>query len=232
MTRLSSIRPLVVILLLAGLLAACTPTPAPVTPTATPPPTATPLPVTPTPAGWVQHQTADLTIWLPDTWEVLEVTQADLESIYADFQKNNPELATVIGSAEALKGVSLWAFNTASKSPGFTDNLNIRRTPLGGQQVTDMQKEILDPVLAQYKQLGFNVSDSKGDLKIGDQPAARIAYTFEMAGGDGQPMKAEGQQYVVATATDLWILSFTAGPGQSAALAPVIEQIAQSFRAK
>lgn len=226
-----SVRLFVALLLLAGLLAACTPTPKPVTPTSAPP-TATSLPVTPTPAGWVQHQTAELTIWLPEKWEVLEVTQADLESIFADFQERNPELAGAIGSAEALQGVSLWAFNTASKDPAFTDNLNIRRTPLGGQKVTDMQREILEPVLAQYEQLGFEVSESQGDLKIGDQPAARILYTFAMVGGDGQPVRAEGQQYIIATASDLWILSFTAGPGQSAALTPTIEQIALSFRAK
>jgi hypothetical protein len=126
----------------AVLLAACpgpTPMPTPALPTPPPP--------SPTPEGWIGHETAELTIWLPKTWETLDVEKNDPQALFAGFQKNNPQLAAVIGSADALKGVSLWAFNRPSgASATFTDNLNIRRAPLEGQPATDIQA-ILDQVL-------------------------------------------------------------------------------------
>jgi hypothetical protein len=76
------------------------------------------------------------------------------------------------------------------------------------------------------------IGESKADLKIGDQPAAAISYTFPIVAGDGKSISADGRQYLVLTQSDLWILSYTLGPGQAAALAPSVEQSAQSFRAK
>ncbi|MCX6032671.1 MAG: hypothetical protein NT169_25720 [Chloroflexi bacterium] len=209
----------------AVLLAACpTPTPTPPSPTAPAP--------SPTPEGWARHETPGLVIWLPKTWEILDTEKSDPQTVFAEFQKNNPQLAAVIGSADALKGVSLWAFNRPdSATATLVDNLNIRRVSLEGQPSTNIQA-VLDQVLIQYRQLGFIISESKADLKIGDQPAAAIRYTFPIIAGDGKSISADGRQYLVLTQSDLWILSYTIGPGQAAALAPVIEQSAQSFRAK
>ena len=83
-------------------------TPTPIPATATP----TAIPATPTPDGWVQHQSGDVTISLPRDWDVLELGKADLQTVFAEFQQSNPELAKVIGSADALQGVALWAFRT------------------------------------------------------------------------------------------------------------------------
>jgi len=218
-------------LLLTTLLAACPlPTP-PTPPTATPaPPTATPIPGTPTPEGWVKHETPSLIIWLPAAWETLEISQENLDQIFANFQTQNPDLAKIIGSAEALRGVFLWAFYNESGSD-ITDNLNIRKSPLDSQKVENLQ-ETLDAVTAQYNQIGFTIMDSGANLTIGGQPAAWITYSFDVTDSNGQPITVEGHQYFVATATDLWILSYTIGPGQSATLESVIAQSAQSFRAK
>ena len=74
---------------------------------------------------------------------MLALSQGDLQAVFADFQKTNPELAKIIGSAEALQGVALWAFKTggadaAGGNATFADNLNIRRSPLGDEKITDM----------------------------------------------------------------------------------------------
>lgn len=209
-------------LLAAFLMAACPrPTPAPPTVAA----------VTPTPEGWVQHTSADVTIWLPKEWQVLEPGDGDLQTIFADFRKNNPELARIIGSAEALQGVSLWAFKTGSQDAVFVDNMNIRRNPLGARKIEKME-EIVGPVLDQYRQLGFEIGKSEADLWIGGHPAAHISYSFQLAGSDGKPTRLSGSQYLVATPTDLWILSFSAAPGSEIALAAIFEQSAQSFSVK
>ena len=219
-----------VILITALLLAGC-PGPTPVAPTAVPAtPTPTPNPGTPVPAGWTEHQAGDVTVWLPTDWEVLAFNQGDLQTIFNDFQKTNPELAKIIGSAEALQGVALWAFKTGGNA-AFTDNLNIRRSPLGGQKISSMA-DVTSAILDQYRQLGFDVAATETDRQIGGQPAAHIAYSYPVVLSDGTTAKLSGHQYLVATPTDLWILSYSAGPGNEAALQPVFEQSAESFRVK
>ena len=199
------------------------------------PATATPtaVPAAPTPDGWTEHQSGDVTISLPTDWEVLALSQGDLQAVFADFQKTNPELAKIIGSAEALQGVALWAFKTAGADadPAFADNLNIRRSPLGGEKVTDMA-DVTPAILDQYRKLGFELGATETDLQIGGHPAAHIAFSYPVTLSDGTSAKLSGQQYLVATPTDLWILSYSAGPGNEDALKPVFEQSAESFRAK
>lgn len=219
-TRTLAIVPLIAMLLL---LTAC-PGPKP-TPTATPAPTATPD------TGWVEHTTGDMAISLPKEWEVLELGSSDIETLFAEFQRTNPELAKIIGSAEALQGVSLWAFNRTDPDATFVDNLNIRRSALEGQKIEKMQ-DVVDAVVGQYKQIGFEVTQTQADLRVGELPAAQLAYQFEVTGSDGQPAKVTGHQYLVASATDLWILSYSAAPDNDAVLAPIFEKSAMSFRLK
>ena len=106
---------LITALLLTGCPAPTPPTPA--TPTVVPAtPTPTTVPAAPTPDGWTEHQSGDVTISLPTDWEVLALSQGDLQAVFADFQKTNPELAKIIGSAEALQGVALWAFKSRRRN--------------------------------------------------------------------------------------------------------------------
>jgi hypothetical protein len=222
---------LVVVLIVALLLTGCQPA-VPATPTVVPAtPTPIPTPTTPAPAGWTEHQTGDVTISLPADWEVLALSQGDLQAVFTDFQKTNPELAKIIGSAEALQGVVLWAFKTGGTDSAFADNLNIRRSPLGGQKVTDMA-DVTPAILDQYRKLGFELGATETDLQIGGRPAAHIAFSYPVTLPDGTSAKLSGQQYLVATPADLWILSYSAGPGGEDAMLPVFEQSAESFQVK
>ena len=190
-------------------------------------------PAAPTPDGWTEHKSGDVTISLPADWEVLALSQGDLQAVFAAFQKTNPELAKIIGSAEALQGVALWAFkaDAAGIDAAFADNLNIRRSPLGGQKITDMA-DVTPAILDQYRKLGFALGTTETDLQIGGQPAAHIAFSYPVTLPDGSSAKLNGQQFLVATPTDLWILSYSAAPGNEDALQPVFEQSAESFRVK
>ena len=167
-----------VALITALLLTGCpAPTPSmPATPTILPAtPTPTTVPAAPTPAGWTEHKSGDVTISLPADWEVLALSQGDLQAVFTNFQKTNPELAKIIGSAEALQGVALWAFKTGVDAAGgtdsaFADNLNIRRSPLGGQKIDNMA-DVTPAILDQYRQLGFELGATETDRQIGGQPA-------------------------------------------------------------
>ena len=221
----------VTILITALLLTGC-PAPTPAAPTVVPAtPTPTAVPSTPAPAGWTEHKSGDVTISLPTDWEVLALSQGDLQTIFSEFQKTNPELAKIIGSAEALQGVALWAFKTGGPDSAFADNLNIRRSPLGGQKVTDMA-DLTPAILDQYRKLGFELGATETDLQIDGHPTAHIAFSYPVALPDGTSAKLNGHQYLVATPTDLWILSYSAAPGNDGVMRPVFEQSAQSFRVK
>jgi len=197
------------------------------------PATASPtaVPATPTPDGWTEHESGDVTIWLPNDWEVLALSQGDLQAIFSEFQKTNPELAKIIGSAEALQGVALWAFRSSDADSALADNLNIRRSPLGDQKITVME-DILPAISDQYRQLGFELGLTETDLEIGGYPAAYITYSYPVALADGANTKLSGSQYLVATPADLWVLSYSAAPGSEDVMKPVFEQSAQSFRVK
>lgn len=197
----------------------------------TPTPTPTPPPPTPIPIGWTEHGNETFSIALPGRWVVLKVTGTNAADLFADFQARNPELARIIGSAAALEGAALWAFNNETLSTPFVDNLNVRISSLGGQSVTDLGPG-LEAIAAQYRQLGFTVIGTTAGLTIGGRPAGRIAYTLPLTGSNGQPLAAEGIQYLIAGPNDLFILSYTLGPGRSASQAGIVEQSAQSFRVK
>ena len=213
---------------LAGCPAVTPSTPTPPAATATPlPPTATPLP--PTPKSWTEHSTAALSISLPASWQVLDVPPDSTEQTFAEFQKSNPDLAGIIGSAQALQDVALWAFN--GQASGYVDNLNIRRSPLTDPKPENVQ-QVLDTVVGKYQQLNFTNIESQVGLTIGGHPAGVVSYNFEVTDTSGNTVSVQGWQYLVLTDADLWVLSYTLSPDQSAALKPVVEQSAQSFQVK
>jgi hypothetical protein len=229
--------PILVVALITVLLLAGCPAPAPATPTVVPAtPTPAPTPTTPAPAGWTEHRSGDVAISLPADWEVLALSQGDLQAVFSEFQTTNPELAKIIGSAEALQGVALWAFKTAGADAAgtdsaFADNLNIRRSPLGGQKITDMA-DVTPAIIDQYRKLGFELGATETDRQIGGHPAAHIAFSYPVTLSDGTSAKLSGHQYLVATPTDLWVLSYSTAPGGEPVMQPVFEQSAESFRTR
>lgn len=208
-----------------------TPTPSPVPAVTATSPAATPLPTVTIATGWVEHQTAQLSLWLPIDWEVLDLSTGDLQAIFARLEQSNPNLARIIGGPENLQGTLFWGVRQMPPAATFADNLNIRRTPLNGQRLNNMA-DVVNPVVAQYRELGFAVTAADTNLTIGGHMAARIAYSFPLYLLDGGQTSVEGRQYLIATPTDLWILSYSASPDTVAALTPVFERSAQSFKAK
>lgn len=181
--------------------------------------------------GFNLEETDTLSIQLPEAWDVIEVTPDNLEQVFEELKASNPEIVDAIGSAEALQGAVLWAFNGEPSNPNFVDNLNIRSTPLGGQQITDMQ-EVLDAVTAQYDQLGLKVTEMSTDLEINGQPAARVDYMFDLNSAGGEATTIEGHQYLALGDDALWILSYSIDPASSSELFPLIEQSAMTFTTK
>ncbi len=218
---------------LAGCRARPTPAPAPTrTPAASPTAVAMATPVRPTAsprlAGWTEHRGADFALWLPESWTALEPGADGLTARFAGLQAQNPLLAGILGSADALHDAVFWAFGPTTPDAAFADNLNIRRASLGGQPAPDMAA-LIQPIIEQYRQLAFADIAAQTDLVIAGHAAAHITYSFPFTGRDGASGQITGHQYLVATDADLWILSYAAGPAADPGAAALFAQSAQTF---
>lgn len=232
--------------LAAGLLGLCArnvppATPVPVTrPVATvplsttTPPAPTPTRASPDPlpgAAWTEHQTENLVIRLPAGWQTTKPDAGDASALVPAFQQENPDLAGYLGGPNKLAEVVFSAMDELSAAKGFADNVNIRRTAFEGQGRAALP-EITATIAAQYRQLGFQVLETTTILETGSLPSARIVYAFSVAGRDGKTDALSGLQLLVAAPADLWILSYTTRSDRFAALRPVFEKSAQSFRVR
>jgi hypothetical protein len=180
------------------------------------------------PDGWTSFENQHVRLALPPDWQVIELTPGDAQAALEDLKRSNPQMAGIIGGPDALQDTALWAFGPTHE--GFSDSLNIRQSPLGAAQITDMQEEVLDLLLPQLKKAGFDVSSTDAGLRINGLPAAHISYTIPGSTTSEQTFDIRGHQYLVLAGADLWILSYSSTPERDARMAPIFEQSARSFQ--
>ena len=180
------------------------------------------------PSDWVEHEAQSIRIALPPDWQVVDLTSDHVEAAFADLEQTHPQMAGIIGSPAAMLSADLWAFGPPNKD--FAENLNIRRSPLGAERITDVQRQVLDLLLKQLGEAGFTELSSDASLRVNDLPAARISYTLPTTTGDKAAPAIRGHQYLVLSDSDLWILSYSTLPEREARMAPIFEKSARSFR--
>ena len=188
--------------------------------------------MTSTPDGlsddWIEHDNQSIRIALPRDWQLADLPSKDVQEAFVDLKKNHPQMADIIGSPDAMLSATLWAFGQAEND--FADNLNIRRSPLGAERITDVQRDVLDLLLKQLGEVGFTELTSDASLRINGLPAARIFYTLPTTTSEEAAPAIRGHQYLVLSDSDLWILSYSTLPEREARMAPIFEESARSFR--
>lgn len=230
----------------ALLLVACAPAPS-ATPTATPPtaplptvaatprPTATLAPtatatITATPdayAGWQTVETDALTIRLPADWQAVDLMQEDIDAIFEQLKEDRPALTGIVERSGVSKEFDLVAFGP--DDDGYADNLNIRRAPPVAERITDLQTQVLDYLVPQYRLLGLDPTDVSADLRTDSGlPMGRIVYTLSPA---GEVPELRGTQYLVLAEDELWIMTYVTR-AQRDDVAPPFEQSAMTFTPK
>ena len=192
--------------------------------------TATRRPPEPEPT-WTVHQTEAFSIRLPATWQVGKPDAESGAARLSAFRQDNPELSGFLGGAGSRGQFAFSAQVESNVAGRFAENVNIRRVALD-VQAGEALPEIAATIAAQYRQLGFDVLETATGLEVGEQPSARIAYTFEVAGSDGKTESLSGLQLLVAAPDDPWILTYTTTSDRFAALRPIFEESAGSFRIK
>jgi hypothetical protein len=180
------------------------------------------------PDDWINYENQNVQLSLPRGWQMIELTSDDAQAALESMKQDNPHMAGIIASPDALQDAALWAFGPADRE--FTDNLNIRRSQLGAERITDMQGQVLDLLVPQLNEAGFGVLSSDANLRINGLPAAHIIYTLPTTAGGQPPVEIRGHQYLVLSDSYLWILSYSTTPERDARMAPMFEQSARSFR--
>jgi hypothetical protein len=175
------------------------------------------------------HQAEAFSIRLPANWQAGKPDAESGAAQLSAFQRDNPELAGFLGGAGSRGHLVFSAQGESNAAGRFADNVNIRRTALDGQG-GEALPQIAATIAAQYRQLGFDVLETATGLAVGEQPSAHIAYTFGAAGSDGKTVSLSGLQLLVAAPDDLWILTYTTASDRFAALRPIFEESARSFR--
>lgn len=209
---------------------AVTVTPLPPTSEATAAPTATLAPTATKDVGWVTHQAPDFSIALPEGWQVQPVDDANAAALFESLQRTDSHLAGIVSSPEAIRSSVLLAFAAPAES-WFTDNVNIRRIPLGGQEMADLGGTIA-AVSAELERLGFTVLSAENDLELAGSPAARLISGISSRIPAGETAELRSHQYLVVTGDDLWILGYTTVVDRDEIMRPVFEQSAGTFRPK
>jgi hypothetical protein len=186
-------------------------------------------------AGWSLKSNDLLTIAIPPGWSAVELSSEDAQSAFEALKQKDDRLAGIIGGPEALQDAAFWAFGPEpgqeAEGAGFVDNLNIRRTPLGAQRVTDLQP-VLDVLLPQYERMGLEVTSTDTTRRFAGHSAALVTYVLQMGEPDGETFEVRGRQFLIATDSDLWILSLSTTPEREAEVEAELETMANSFLTK
>ena len=163
-------------------------------------------------------------IRLPDGWEPVDGAALEARTVADQLGASRPVLAGLAGGTGALEAAELVAIGAGRD--GAASSLIVRRSPLGAERLDDLQRQVVDLVLPQYTALGFAPQAGPPDLQTaGGLAVAAIAYT---APPEGDGAAIDGEQYYVATDSDLWILTYSTAGGKAGEHL-TFEQSARSF---
>lgn len=197
--------------------AAASPTPAP---TATPAPSPTPLGGA-VPEGSQRHTTANIQIDLPQTWDTFDPTEETVDAILEAVRNLNPEFASVAEQGLMQVGTEIFAFDTESVE--FLNNLRVAR---GESPLPATVPMLLFQIESQLADLGISVLSTDSALTIGGLQTGRIDYSVSAG-----PFEVRGVQYLVFPDPNVtFFLTFSTIADDFDRLAPLFEQMAQSFR--
>lgn len=152
--------------------------------------------------GWVEYDTGEFRVALPEQWEVIDVGQEGIEAILGLVENLDNEWAQSISgmiSAEAMQeALRMWAMDPEPAGVGFaTANISYQQQPFSMR--TNM---LIIQLEAAYEQMGFEVVSSDSGLEINGLDAGRIGVRLAM-----RPFGVQQYQYLYARDTDLWIVS-------------------------
>lgn len=165
------------------------------------------------PDGWRIQRAGQFELALPDSWRMLPLAKADLESMASSVETSNPRLAQVIRQLlqSGQLGNIRFAAADASAKGDVTANANLFVAP---RDATQPVKQTLETTIKQLLQQlpAVNLVQSNTELKLNGVDAARIVYDLPIRQPQGGAVIIRGVQFYFIDGANVNIFTLTGPP--------------------
>lgn len=221
------------LLILLGLSVACgggAETPLPPTLAVDAAPTRRPVIVPTTPAGWTPYSRSTFQIALPDTWQEIKLTDADLQSAMQAAQESNPQLADQLGalrSSGQFKALTFYGIDQNNATS--LRNVSIARVALEGTNDLETFANAYAKALPNVIR-GSKLVEMRTPARINGINAAMIVYDVSLVDSSGDLATLRGVQYLyMLDSGDTYLVTVTGAANDADAFMKLAQQIGTSF---
>jgi hypothetical protein len=187
-----------------------------------------------TPADWMAYTVTGtgLRLALPQSWQQLDMDEAQLDKTIATMKEKNPQLADIMGDqARTLmqQGIKFFGFdnNDEAAKRGFATNINVISQDLPMEVNVD---QVADASLGQLEQLPNATKPETQKLTLSDgTEAMQVKYGFNINNEAGQTLKTATTQYFTVKDKTLYVVTLTTTDDQAATYEPIFSQVAQTI---
>ncbi len=175
------------------------------------------VPQTPTPPpGWERVKSSSFEIWLPESYEVWDITSENLDAIIEELSSRGPEfvgyIPFILQKPDVLKMIAAF--------PQISGNLSIQSMDSGEGWTIDEVVETLEF----YLQTSGKILEREL-FKHNGCDAARLVHEFVEFG-----ILEKQVMHLIKEESTLWTVSFTTSAEEFQQLLPEFEQSFKSFR--
>ncbi len=192
-------------------------------------PTRRPLIVPTTPPGWTPYSRSSYQIALPDSWQEIKLSEADIKKAISDTQANNPPLADqlrILLESGQYKAFNLYA--VGNDAAGW-ENVAVARVALEG--TNDLQafaKAYADALPDTVR--GAKVVQVESQLTVNGMRAAAFVYDISIVDASETLTTLRGVQYLyVLDSGDSYMVTLTGKTNDANKFTTLARQIATSF---
>ena len=200
------------------------------TPAATRTPTRRPVVIPTTPAGWTPYSRATYQIALPDAWQEIKLSEAELKSAISSAQENNPPLAEQLRALLEAGQYKAFVFYAVDKTNSANlQNVSIARTSLEGtNDLATYTKAYADALPNVVR--GANVVQVQAPLLVNGMQAASIVYDISLIDNAGKLITLRGVQFLyLLESGDAYLVTVTGNAAEREKFMSQARDIATSF---
>ncbi len=204
------------------------------TPNATPAPTVAPtrrpVVIPTTPAGWTPYSRATYQIALPDAWQEIKLSEAELKSAISSAQENNPPLAEQLRALLESGQYKAFVFYAVDKTNSASlQNVSIARTSLEStHDLVTYVKAYADALPKAVR--GAKVVQVQAPLSVNGMQAASIVYDISLIDNTGNLLTLRGVQFLyLLESGDAYLVTVTGDTAGGEKFMSRARDIATSF---
>lgn len=192
-------------------------------------PTPSPIIIPTPPQGWTPYSRSTYQIALPDSWQEIKLSDAQLKGAIATAQENNPPLAEQLRALLESGQYKSFVFYAVEKNSAVPRNVSIARVALAGtndlQAYAKTYAEQLPNVVR-----GAKVIEVQAPIQVNGMRAAEVTYDISLMDETSNLMTLRGVQYLYVLETgDAYLVTVTGGGDDPEKFTALARAIATSF---